>query len=77
MLAPGRHNDPLHPSPARWSPVTPVWWCRATGSPAHTVGNEVYLLKAGNFFKTVPHYKVTNVVQIQMKYNSEYFEKKN
>ena len=45
------------------------------GGSRYTVRNEVYLLKAGTFFKTIPHYKVTNIVQIQMKYISGYFEK--
>ena len=48
--------------------------------PAHelincTVRNEEYLIKAGNHFKTIPHYKVTNSARIQMKYIYGYFEK--
>ena len=47
----------------------------AGGGCKFTVRNGVYLLKAGDFFKTIPHYKVINIVQIQIKYISRYFEK--
>ena len=49
--------------------------CHNSQMHPYTVRNGVYLLKAGDFFKTIPHYKVTNIVQIQMKYISGYFEK--
>ena len=46
-----------------------------TSRTAHTVRNEEYLIKAGNHFKTIPHYKVTNSARIQMKYIYGYIEK--
>ena len=42
---------------------------------SYTVRNEEYLIKAGNHFKTIPHYKVTNSARIQMKYIYRYIEK--